>query len=206
MPDAASARRRCSWASAALEATGLFCRSGFSPLTCAALPLAHISLIECAPHRLAEDVRERPYLGDEGETAASDLTDGAAAHQHALRRRLPVHSPDLDLGVVPAAVDDVRLGDPARSQHALGILGIDREVAARAQLGGGEAALRLECGAVEDERSVVISEPEGHAVRARNPPAPGERRRAFVEMRLQAGIKRLISDPGSRAPAGRAGR
>ncbi len=41
------------------------------------------------------------------------------AHQHALARMGPVHPPDFDLGIVPAAVEDVGLGDPVGGQHAL---------------------------------------------------------------------------------------
>jgi hypothetical protein len=62
-------------------------------------------------------------------------------------------------------------------------------------------ALRLEVGAVEGERPVVVGEAEGHAVGAGDPPAPGERRRAGVEMRLQGGgelLHRRISRAGWR--------
>ncbi len=76
-----------------------------------------------------------------------------APHQHALAGVGPVHPPDLDLGVVPAAVEDVGLGDPVRGQHALGVLRIDRQVRARADLGGRQPALRLEIRAVEARAS-----------------------------------------------------
>ncbi len=106
-------------------------------------------VLEAAPHGLVQQVRERAHLGDEGEPAAADLADGAAAHQHPLRHRVPVHPPDLDRGIVPAAVEDVGLGDGVRGQHALGVLGVDREVGAAADLGGGEAGLGLEGDAAE---------------------------------------------------------
>jgi hypothetical protein len=147
---------------------------------------------------LAEHVGKRADLGDEGKAAAPDLADGAAAQQHPLARVGPVDAPYLDLGVVPAAVEDVGLGDPVRAQHAIGILRIHRQVAARAKLGGSEAALGLERRAVEDQRQVVVGEPEGHAVRAHDPPAPDERRRALVEMGLQTRRQRLHL--GSRKP------
>ena len=44
-------------------------------------------VLEGAPDGLVQHVRERAHLGDEGEPAAADLADGAAAHQHPLRRR-----------------------------------------------------------------------------------------------------------------------
>jgi len=71
---------------------------------------------------------ERAYLGHEGQSSAPDLADGPAPHQHALIRVSPVHPPDLDIGVVPAALKNIGLGDPVRGEHTLGILGIDREV------------------------------------------------------------------------------
>ena len=101
---------------------------------------------------------ERADLGDEGEAAAPDLADGAAAHEHALAGVGPVDPPDLHLGAVPAPVEDVGLGDPVRGQRALGVLRIDREVGARADFRGGEAALRLVVGAAEGERPVVVGE------------------------------------------------
>ena len=141
--------------------------------------------LERPSDRLAQHMRERADLGDEGQPPAPDLADGAAAHQHALARFGPVHPPDLDLGVVPAAIEDVGLGDPVGGQHALGVLRIDRQVRARTHLGGRQPAFGLEVGAVEAQRPVVIGEAEGHAVRADDPPAPGERGRPLVEMGLQ---------------------
>jgi hypothetical protein len=115
-----------------------------------------------------------------------------AAHQHALARIGPVHPPDLDLRVVPAAVEDVGLGDPVRGQHALGILRIDRQVRARADLGGRQPALGLEVRAVEAQRPVMVGEAEGDAIGPRDPPAPGERGRAVVEMACRAGSRVFI--------------
>ena len=51
-------------------------------------------------------------LGDEGQPPAPDLADGPAPHQQALGCRGPVHPPDLDGRIVPAAVEDIGLGDP----------------------------------------------------------------------------------------------
>ena len=143
-------------------------------------------MLEGAPDGLVQQVRERAHLGDEGEPAAADLADGAAAHQHPLADRVPVHPPDLDRGIVPAAVEDVGLGDGVRGQHALGVLRVDREIGAAADLRGGEAGLGLVGDAAERERPVVVGEAEDDAVGALDAPAPGERRRAAVEMRLQA--------------------
>jgi hypothetical protein len=53
------------------------------------------------------------------------------AQQHALAGVGPVHPPDLDRRIVPAAVEDVGLGDPVRGQHALRVLRIDGQVRAR---------------------------------------------------------------------------
>ena len=133
-------------------------------------------------------MRERAHLGDEGEPPAPDLADGAAAHQHALARvacQFTRQTSTAALSQRPSrmSVSVMR----SERQHALGVLGVDREVGARADLGGGEPALGLEVGAVEAEHPVVVGEAEGHAVGTGDPPAPGERRGALVEMRLQAG-------------------
>jgi hypothetical protein len=128
--------------------------------------------LEGSPDRLAQHMGKRTDLGDEGEPPAPDLANGPAAHQNALAGVRPVHTPDLDLGVVPAAVEDVGLGDPIRGQHALCVLRIDRQVSPRPDLGRRQPALRLEIRAVEGQRPVVIGEAEAQAIRAGNPPAP----------------------------------
>ena len=84
------------------------------------------SRLEGPPDSLAEHMSKRADLRDEGQPPAPDLADGPASHQHALRSVCPVHPPDLDLGVVPAAVEDVGLGDPIGGQHAFRVLRIDR--------------------------------------------------------------------------------
>src|SRR5690606_12710870 len=48
-----------------------------------------------------------------------------------------------------------------------------------------------EVGAIEGECPVVIGEAEGDAIGARDPPAPGERGCALVEMGLQVGSEGL---------------
>ena len=157
------------------------------------------SCLKRSPHRLAEDMRQRAHLGDEGQPPAPDLADGAAPHQDALADVGPVHAPDLDLRVVPAAVEDVGLGDPVGGQYAFGVLRIDGQVRARTDLRGGQPALGLEVGAVEAERPVVIGEAEGDAIGPGDPPAPGERRRAVVEMGVQSrseGLHRRSSSSG----------
>jgi len=130
--------------------------------------------------RVAQHMGERADLRDEGEPPAPDLPDCAASHQHALAGVSPVHPPDLHLGVVPAAIEDVGLGDPVGGQHALSILRVDRQVRARAHLRSRQPAFRLEVGPVEAECPVVVGETETRAIRAKDTPAPGERRRAVV--------------------------
>ena len=66
---------------------------------------------------------------------------GASAR--AGRRALQFTRQTSTCGVVPAAVEDVGLGDGVRGQHALGLLRVDREVGAAADLRGGEAGLGL---------------------------------------------------------------
>ena len=82
--------------------------------------------LEGPPDRLAQHMGERAHLGDEGQPPAPNLADGPSAHQHALAGVRPVHPPDLHLRVVPAAVEDVGLGDPIGGQHAFRVLRIDR--------------------------------------------------------------------------------
>nr|WP_208998587.1 hypothetical protein [Roseibium aquae] len=130
---------------------------------------------------------ERADLGDERQPPAPDLADGAAPHQNPLTRVGPVHPPDLDLRRVPAAVEDVGLGDPVGGQHAFRVLRIDGQVRTRAHLGRRQPALGLEIRAVEVERPVVVGKAEGDAVGAGDPPHPSKRRRALVEMGLQGG-------------------
>ena len=97
--------------------------------------------LEGPPDCLAQHMGERADLRDEGKPPAPDLADGPAAHQHALARVIPVHPPDLDFRVVPAAVENVGLGDAVGGQHALGVLRIDRQVRSGADLGGRQSAL-----------------------------------------------------------------
>ena len=99
-------------------------------------------VLEGAPDGLVQDVGERAPRRRR-RAAAADLADGAAAHQHALADHAPVHPPDLDHGVVPAAVEDVGLGDGLRGQHALGILRVDGEIGAAPDLRRREAGVRL---------------------------------------------------------------
>ena len=52
--------------------------------------------------------------GHETRPPPANIPEVAAPHQHALVGRRPVDTPDLDLGIVPAPVQDVGLGDPIR--------------------------------------------------------------------------------------------
>ena len=166
-------------------------------------------VLEGAPDGLVQHVRERAHLGDEGEPAAADLADGAAAHQHALADGAPVHPPDLDLGVVPAAVEDVGLGDGVRGQHALGLLRVDREVGAAPDLRGGEAGLGLV------GRRRRTSSGRSWSVKPKTTPSARSMRQhqASVVVPLSRCACRAADSVfiasrrcGGRAPAGRAGR
>ncbi len=143
------------------------------------------------PDRLAEDMGQRPNLGDEGQPPAPDLADGASAQQHALRGAGPVHPPDLDNCGVPAAIEDVGLGDPVGGEHTLRILCVHGQVGAGSDLGRRQPAFRFELGAVERQRPVVVREAEGHAVRPGDAPAPGQCGGALVQMGLQRGREGL---------------
>ena len=158
--------------------------------------------LEGPPDRLAKYMGERAHLRHEGQPPAPDLAHGAAPHHHALARMGPVQAPDLDLGVVPAAVGDVCLADSIRGQRAVGVLRIDRQVGPRANLGGRQAALRLERRPVEAQHPVVVGEAEGNPVGPGDPPATSERGRAVIEMDLQGGREGGIpfSGPVYRSP------
>jgi hypothetical protein len=80
----------------------------------------------------------------------------------------------------------------------LSILRIDGEVRSRAYLGRREAAFRFEIGAVERQGSVVIGEAKRHPIGPHDPPAPGERGRALVEMGLKCGRERFHFRPQPR--------
>jgi hypothetical protein len=86
------------------------------------------------PDRLPKDVGKAAHLGHEGQPPAPDLTDGPAPHQQALGCCGPIHPPDIDRRIVPAAIKDVGLGDPVGGQHTLGVLRIDRQVRSRSHL------------------------------------------------------------------------
>jgi hypothetical protein len=94
-----------------------------------------------SPDRLIEKMCHRPHLGQEHLLAAPDLAEIAAPHQDALRDILPIHPPDLDRRVVPAAVENVRLGDPVRAQRAFRILPVDREIGTGADFGGSKTGV-----------------------------------------------------------------
>ena len=81
------------------------------------------------------------------------------------------------------------------------VLGIDRQVRSRPDLGRCQPALGFELGAVERQRPVVVGEAEGHAIGAGDAPAPRQRRRPLVEMGLQRGRKRLHFRPHPRKSA-----
>ena len=103
-----------------------------------------------------------------------DLADGATAHQNALAGCLPVDAPELDLGIVPAPVQNIGFGDPVGASRAGSILCIDGQIGAGSDLAGGQPAFRFELRAVETEGLVVIGEAERHAIGAGDAPAPGQ--------------------------------
>ena len=73
--------------------------------------------LERPPDGLAEDVRERTDLGDEGVPAAPESDRWSRGAGGSLVWVLPVDPEDIDLGVVPAPVEDVRLRDPVGRQR-----------------------------------------------------------------------------------------
>ncbi len=131
-------------------------------------------------------MRYAPHLGDKGEPAAPDLADGAAAHEHTLRGVGPVDPPELDLGIIPASIENVGLSDAIGGQHALCVLCIDGEIGTGTHLRRRQSAFRLEQSATKIKRAIMIGEAEYGAIGTGDLPAPAERRRARVEMGLQS--------------------
>ncbi len=67
-------------------------------------------------------------LGHKGHPPAPDLAHRTPAQEHALAGVGPVHAPELDLRIVPAAVKNVGFHDPVGGQDALRVLRIDAQV------------------------------------------------------------------------------
>lgn len=80
------------------------------------------------------DLYERAHFRHKGGFAPSHLPDIATAHQHTLGGIGPVDPPDLNPGIVPAAIENIGLGDAVGGQDPLGILGIDRQVGMATEL------------------------------------------------------------------------
>ena len=94
---------------------------------------------------------------------------------------------DLDGGIVVEAGGQVVLIQAVGAERTGHLQVVDGEADGVLDLGGGEAGGGLEGGAVEGEVAIVVGEAQARAVAAREPPAPGERGGAGVEVGLQAG-------------------
>ena len=106
-------------------------------------------------------------FGPEGMRPARDLPQIAHTYQCSLFGVLPVHSVDLDFGVVVEPRGQIFLVQALGGQHALDVEIIDAQSDGACDLAGGKASVRLECGALERDIAVMIGEAEDHAIGAR---------------------------------------
>src|SRR6478609_7183727 len=130
------------------------------------------------------------HLGGEAELAMRDLAEIALAQEEALRRVLPVHEPDLDLGIVVFAGGKRLLAQALGGKRARNLEIVDLKAERRLDLAAGEAGLRLIGHAIDPHILVVIGEAQDRARSRGELPAPAERGGTAVEMRLEAGGKR----------------
>ena len=161
-----------------------------------ATPIAELgvaAILNDAAFGLLQLVGEPAHLAAEMMLAARNFSQVAIAHQDALLRVRPVHAVDLDQRVVEQAGGEIGLVQALRLQRALDIECIDVESDGALDLRAGEAAHRLELGAVEGKIAVVIGEAKGFAVIARDAPAPAQRRRARIEWSCNPDDSTLIA-------------
>jgi hypothetical protein len=123
-------------------------------------------------------MRKPAHLRAEMRLPARHLAEIAVAHQHALFRRLPVDTKDLDHGIVVESGGEVVLVQPIGPKRALDVETVHGKADRAGDFRAGEAAGRLEIGAVEVQIAVVVGEAELHPIAARHAPARAKRRRA----------------------------